>query len=657
MYRRKNKKILILLLMILVVGISVGYAVLNSTLKINGTSSIKKNTWDVHFENIYVQEGSVTPAIEPAISDNTTISNFELTLDKPGDFYEFYVDVVNKGTIDAMIDSVVKTPDLTETQKKYINYIIEYQNGEQIAKNQLISQNSFVRIKVLVEYKKDLTASDLPTEDETLNLGLNLNIIQADNNATAIKNNGSPNEIIRVMSGNGTNTGDKICIINECFYVISSDEETITMLAEYNLEVGNMKNEDGELVPIVNPSGIQSSKTIELNEDGKLEYGTIAFSTTNYWWDNENNTVYSKYPWEFNPADNPDAEFGFINIFDNNSILYPYLENYKTYLTMQGVNINEIRLVNYPDIENLFTKMNNPNSNVDYSWAFYTSYWIGSITSLYDIIESCPTAISPYNELYPVLYDNNNEYGIRPVITLSKSELYNNDYSNKIVKIMSGIGTNLGDEVCIDEECFYVLFSDEETITMVTKYNLEVGNMKNENGEVVPIVNPSGLQSELTKQVDDDGNLTYGTIAFSESAYWLENGAYLPNYEIEYTEELNGEFSGEISFVYVYNNNSLLYPHFENYKTHLMTQGINVEEIRTLSFTDYQILTEIIDNYLSSGKIDDISYIEEMFITNFWTGSSLFGDALFALKTSGDPGVHTLGAKPVITLSKNELYK
>ena len=113
--------------------------------------------------------GSVTADVLPYVTDQGKIT-YEVTLTKPGDFYEFIIDVVNDGSIDAMIDSVTKTPNLTETQQKYLNYIIEYQNGEQITTKQLVRSEAFVRMKVRVEYKEDLTASELPSEDETLNL-------------------------------------------------------------------------------------------------------------------------------------------------------------------------------------------------------------------------------------------------------------------------------------------------------------------------------------------------------------------------------------------------------------------------------------------------------------------------------------------------------
>jgi hypothetical protein len=112
-------------------------------------------------------------------------------LDLPGDYYEFTVDAVNDGTIDAMIDSIIKTPELTDEQKKYFNYIIIYQGGDEIKSKQIVKSEDYVRIKVRVEYRIDITEIDLPTTTETLNLGFSLNYIQADSSVgSAIKNHG-----------------------------------------------------------------------------------------------------------------------------------------------------------------------------------------------------------------------------------------------------------------------------------------------------------------------------------------------------------------------------------------------------------------------------------------------------------------------------------
>ena len=233
--RRNNKSIYIVLLMVVLISVTIGYAVINSTLNITGKSSISKNSWDIHFDNIVVKEGSVEAVKIPTIESSTTL-DFEVSLNLPGDFYEFTVDVVNNGTIDAMIDGLNKTPDLTENQLKYINYIIEYENGEEVASKQLVKAGEFVRLKVRVEYKSDINAFDLPQSTETLNLGFTVNHIQNDGSGNIVSNNGV--QLVKVVSGDGTQVGNEVCVGEECFYVMYSDDTTITMLSKYNLYVG-----------------------------------------------------------------------------------------------------------------------------------------------------------------------------------------------------------------------------------------------------------------------------------------------------------------------------------------------------------------------------------------------------------------------------------
>ena len=102
-----KKRMLILSFLMLLLCTSIGYAVLSENLKISSSANVGKMTWDVRFENIVVREGSVngSSTIE---SDKTSI-RASLDLNKPGDYYEFYVDIVNKGSLDAKLDSLVKT--------------------------------------------------------------------------------------------------------------------------------------------------------------------------------------------------------------------------------------------------------------------------------------------------------------------------------------------------------------------------------------------------------------------------------------------------------------------------------------------------------------------------------------------------------------------
>ena len=125
---RKLQLIVLLVLTCLVGTMSIAYAVLSTSLTITGNTEISSASWNIHFNNIQIDSQSVVATSEPKIV-NTNSVDFAATLNKPGDHYTFTVDIVNSGTLDAMIDSVVKTPNLTEEQAKYISYEISYNDG------------------------------------------------------------------------------------------------------------------------------------------------------------------------------------------------------------------------------------------------------------------------------------------------------------------------------------------------------------------------------------------------------------------------------------------------------------------------------------------------------------------------------------------------
>ena len=41
------------------------------------------------------------------------------------------------------------------------------------------------------------------------------------------------------INGEIDEVGSEVCINDECFYIISNDGSTVTMLAKYNLNIGN----------------------------------------------------------------------------------------------------------------------------------------------------------------------------------------------------------------------------------------------------------------------------------------------------------------------------------------------------------------------------------------------------------------------------------
>lgn len=197
--RRKKKQSIYALLAVLVLMISIGYAYLSTNLKINGTSKIHNATWDVHFENAEATANStVTPTTAPSAPAASKLQeiSYDVTFDTPGDIYEFTVDVVNGGRIDAMIESFtskIKVGDAAEqdvsasTLPSYLDYAVTYEDGTAIANNHLLAAGDTETIKVTVTFKRDITNAQLEeAAGKTITLNLGTNYVQADKNAQEV---------------------------------------------------------------------------------------------------------------------------------------------------------------------------------------------------------------------------------------------------------------------------------------------------------------------------------------------------------------------------------------------------------------------------------------------------------------------------------------
>ena len=178
--RLNRKKRNIIILVILVLTISIGFALLSSTYFISGTSTIKNSSWDVHFDHLLETTGSVTPDEEATIDTDKLNISYTITLDKPGDFYEFTVDVVNNGTIDAKLSALPTVTGVSQEQDTYINYTFTHTDGSSINVGEIIKPNEATNFKVRVEYDSSITEdSQLPKTDQTLNLDVEMNYQQA----------------------------------------------------------------------------------------------------------------------------------------------------------------------------------------------------------------------------------------------------------------------------------------------------------------------------------------------------------------------------------------------------------------------------------------------------------------------------------------------
>ena len=175
----RKRNIFIALFLLLIVGISFGYARLETTLSITGDTKISKVGWLVHFKNIQVTEGSfLNEGGNSAVivdADDTKVT-YSVTLKNPGQFYEFTVDIVNDGTLDAKLNARSETgTDITDLP--FVSYSVEGLPALDSVLKPGNANNKTVRIRV--EYPEDIRPVDLPGDDFIFTKTIELDYIQA----------------------------------------------------------------------------------------------------------------------------------------------------------------------------------------------------------------------------------------------------------------------------------------------------------------------------------------------------------------------------------------------------------------------------------------------------------------------------------------------
>ncbi len=107
--------------------------------------------------------------------------------------------------------------------------------------------------------------------------------------------------------------------------------------------------------------------------------------------------------------------------------------------------------------------------------------------------------------------------------------------------VITKTGDNIGDEVCIESECFYILDNDGDKIKLFAKYNLYIGNTF-DGKNVKAIDSPTGLQSSGALGLQyNNGTAIYpaiGTTAFStkDNVY---STSLVKSYVEEYLQKLS----------------------------------------------------------------------------------------------------------------------
>lgn len=205
--KRSNNSLYLILLLLL--GISLGFAALTTQLNILGNTTVTKQKWDVHFDNVQITDaklGRPGKDLKDAEKDNLALSDigtaalkdgstteveFNARLDLPTDYFEFTVDVVNAGSVDAMLSEVTNPIAMTTTGwDDYLDYTVTYADTDStaIAVNDKLSAGSHVTVKVRVTYKSSVDAAKLEAmeEDTTFASTYSMTYVQATTAANAL---------------------------------------------------------------------------------------------------------------------------------------------------------------------------------------------------------------------------------------------------------------------------------------------------------------------------------------------------------------------------------------------------------------------------------------------------------------------------------------
>ena len=377
---RSVKLLIISILFMLIAGLTVAFAALSTTLNINGTAYLDAAKWGIRFENLSsptkIGSANVTGTAKIEETNAASITSMNVGLSIPGDKVVYTVDIVNKGTINAKIDNIEKT-QLTSEQQRYLTFKVTDKDGREVSEGDILSAGETKKITITIEFIKDLIKEDLPTSTSTISLSYKLNFVQTDEKVTSAGQGGNEKTYA---------VGDEFCLENECFNVIKDNGTTVDALAKQNVNTESNRQD-------------KYANTLAFAEKTNGSYG--------YWTDSKGNLL-SKYGTKYP-----------VNVFDNNSLLYEPLQNYKNYLkNTLGKTSVDARLITYEELTGLGCVSDAKGCKSTPSWVYNTYYWTASAYN-----NSNVWFLDSVGNFGGSLFYSSYRSGLRPVITISKSDI------------------------------------------------------------------------------------------------------------------------------------------------------------------------------------------------------------------------------------------
>lgn len=188
---RKDKKILLIMLVVAILSMTIVYAAISTTLKIKGAGLVSTDGWSIKFENLegVKLKGAAEEVTAPIIKSDTEIGDYSVVLKRPGDEVVYNFDIHNYGKLNAKIEEInIQTPVCTgnatdEAQKitdaqivnESINYILTYRDGTEVKIGDVLNAEEIKNLTLKLSY----VGENMPSESvQITGLGVVIKYVQ-----------------------------------------------------------------------------------------------------------------------------------------------------------------------------------------------------------------------------------------------------------------------------------------------------------------------------------------------------------------------------------------------------------------------------------------------------------------------------------------------
>lgn len=185
MRKRKSKKKIILILLI-IFGLSIGFAYISTILGINGVALLGGQTFEVKYTDIrLISSTASVNQLEIGPEGNTI--DFQVNFTGYNQSVSFYVIAENTGTIDGMFDTsnlVLTTSANTYENPEFIDYELQYSNGAPVSRYERIDAGESATYIITISLTSSAeTYINNGSLSGTVSTQIETNYMEADENA------------------------------------------------------------------------------------------------------------------------------------------------------------------------------------------------------------------------------------------------------------------------------------------------------------------------------------------------------------------------------------------------------------------------------------------------------------------------------------------